>query len=309
MYSKTDINRYRTYSDNIRREVQLSLKEDPSEGMTVLVHQLSKEFPAFMNRDYEEVVHINQELMENLLTEKKTDYALIYLWSLYLTRGIGFHSRNNLLHFLAILSNVSFKRLLEIEEELLEDGWWNHGYNDRIYVTSYRKITTIHDIRSSSTVKIPAEYLFFKRLFIHHIISLTHLKLQNAFRYHYKNIYWNSRCKVSPIDPNEYPSRIDKVGCSIRKVAEHLQLSYKYCHSFLKGSLKKQYNLVEAISIEEFDQRYDRAFFIENPKYSFKKEGSIFKIFVALGSTNDYKLRKYLKPFGKSHLSVPLWEH
>jgi len=304
MYSKTDINRFNTETDIIRRRVQLQLKENPSEVIPLIGSSVAKKFNGAANKDYKEVVNINQELVENLFSEKKVDYAIVYLWSVFLTRGFGFHDRFELLHYLAILSNISYKRLLQIEEELIEDKWWSH-HNNRIYITSYRRVTTIHEIKSRASVKIPIELLFNKDNFIRHIISLTHLKLQNRFRYFYKEMWWNGQSTVSQIDSNQYPSRKEKVGCSIRKVAEHLQLSYKYCWNYLQGSLKREYNLVEDLSVEEFDKKYDLAFFKEFPKYSYRYIEGRMKIFVALGSTNVYEMSEYLIKFGKSHLCSP----
>lgn len=308
MYKKTEINRYRTESDNFRRQVQLELGANPMSTLSEIFRGLNKVFPGVSNTDYKDVVHINQELIENLITEKKVDYGIVYLWSNYLTRGIGYHNTNELLHHLCYLSNISYKRLLEIKEELIEDKWWRE-VGEVIQITSYRRLTSIHDIRSKATIKIPVQYLSIRKAFLDHVIALTHLKLQNGFRYHYRNMYWNSRCKVSPIDPNQYPSRIDKVGCSIRKVAAHLGVSYKFCWNHLQGVLKKQYNLVETLSDEEFDSKYDKIFFIENPKYSYFRSKGEMKVIVALGSTNNYIDKDHLLQNRKSPLSAPLWGH
>lgn len=122
-------------------------------------------------------------------------------------------------------------------------------------------------------------------------IRLSHLYLQSAFRFCYSKMKRNFESLLHSGEISEYsfPSTIDKVGCSIRKVCEYTGIRYETVQKALKKVCIKTANLVcEFESYTSFLKSYSIDFFKSNPMYMFKRYGSKIVVLYKLGSTSAY---------------------
>lgn len=293
-YSKQDIHSYRTESDRMRRAVQDAAKSDHDEAVSTMHSYLLEHYHGAIG-----VGQINQSFVEHLFSNKMIDHARVALFSTAISAGRGFAERKDLLHWGSIYLNIGYKKMLQIEEYFLSQNWWEYDYtHDVLRIKSWTRIPSSLGINSRLNIKVPIIFLTDRKTFISHVVCLTHLKLQNRFRYVYPKLrvdfdgYEKTHGKSHPlcrmIDKNAQPEKVEKVGCSIRKVAADLQLSYRFCQQALKGGIKRCANEVDKVTFDEFANKYDPELFVKEPKYSYRRIGNKISVRYALGSLNAY---------------------
>lgn len=217
----------------------------------------------------------------------------IYTYSVvnHLTRGVGHMLKSRLVLVYGEFTGLSKRTVYTHLKNCI--GLYEKDYKDGTHVCVVSKEVLARSFKKR-TEKFSERQLRSYRDFQAHFIRLVHLKLQGSFRFCYKKIGRNfeSLLHRGEISEFAYPSEISKVGCSIRKVQEHTGIRYETIQKALRHVTEKVANLVCRFNnYQEFRKAYSTDFFIQNPKYTFRKHGRGIVVLYKLGSVSKYDRR------------------
>lgn len=226
-----------------------------------------------MQEAYKNRLVLNLEFCRNMCLRNEVSLLWRYSVLVYLTRGLGFANKEELLKKTSEFTGLSISAVRKWMPSLHHFTSKNKKF---IHIKSKSKVIKLYNIDPSRASILCFEnnlrsYSEFKKL----IIVQLGLTLQRRFTYAWENMAKfshnrSSECKSGLIDHSDnVPTSKEDVGVSLSKLSDFSGIPESTVSNYIKSVSERKIKVIDKLYYSKFKRRYTKEFFKENPIYGY----------------------------------------